>query len=235
VRPRDEIDARLRAEMVELFHRYFEGVQEARFDRDLDEKSAVVGLRDVRGRLAGFSTLLYYGAEIEGEPVRVIYSGDTIVDRSAWSQGALASAWIDSVLAIHEPARHQRLFWLLICSGYRTYRFLPVFFREYYPRHDRAVPTRTQEVMASLARERFGSHYKEAAGVVRFPGAPVLTSRLRGIPPSRLTDPHVAFFARVNPGHERGDELVCLAEIAESNLTAAALRIVRSTGREVHK
>ena len=230
LRLRGEIDAGLRAEMLELFRRHFDGVEPARFDQDLDEKSAVVGLRNDDGRLTGFSTFLYYASEIGGEAVYVVYSGDTIVELAAWNEGALARAWIGAVLALHGE-RPQRLFWLLIASGYRTYRFLPVFFLDFHPRHDRPVPADVREALASLARERCGAAYDEAKGVVRFPDAPSLAGPLRGIPAGRLADPHVAFFARANPGHERGEELVCLTEIAEANLTPAARRVVRSARR----
>jgi hypothetical protein len=40
----------------------------------------------------------------------------------------------------------------------------------------------------------------------------------------------VAFFARRNPGHERGDELVCLARVAPDNLTALGRRLAGRPG-----
>jgi hypothetical protein len=40
-----------------------------------------------------------------------------------------------------------------------------------------------------------------------------------------LCDPHVAFFLNRNPGWRRGDELVCLTEIAFENLTPAGRRM----------
>jgi hypothetical protein len=41
----------------------------------------------------------------------------------------------------------------------------------------------------------------------------------------------VSHFLRCNPGHARGDELACLAEIATDNLTAAGRRILAAIGR----
>ena len=50
--------------------------------------------------------------------------------------------------------------------------------------------------------------------------------------PERLqSDPHVAFFAARNPGHERGDELVCLCELGDDNLTPAGRRMVYGPAR----
>ena len=78
-----------------------------------------------------------------------------------------------------------------------------------------------------LAIERFGNTYDPRAGIVRLSEPQVLARGLRGIPAERLKNPHVAFFARANPGHSRGDELVCLTELADGNLTPAGRRMVR--------
>ena len=39
-----------------------------------------------------------------------------------------------------------------------------------------------------------------------------VVAKLAEIDAGRLRDPHVAFFQKMNPGHLRGDELVCLPE-----------------------
>jgi hypothetical protein len=225
---RPRLSADERRAMYDLFRRHFDGVPFDRFERDLDEKNWVLLLADRGGRLVGFSTLLYRSATIDAEPIRVAYSGDTIVDPSAWAEGALARAWIRALLDLHAPYASERLLWLLISSGYRTYRFLPVFFREFWPRFDAPTPLPVRSAIETLAWAQFGEAFDAASGVVRFAIPAVLRESLRGIPPSRRGDPHVTFFESANPGHECGDELVCLTEIATSNLTPAALRIVRS-------
>ncbi len=178
------------------------------------------------GGLQGFTTMLFYRAEDRGETVNVVYSGDTIVAPEAWGSSVLAPAWIAAVQRLHRQRPAAGLVWLLIASGYRTYRFLPVFCREFFPRHDRTTPPAAAELMTRLASERFGSAYDPDAGIVRFAEPQVLAPELRGIPAERLRNPHVAFFARANPGHDRGDELVCLTELADANLTPAGRRMV---------
>ena len=34
----------------------------------------------------------------------------------------------------------------------------------------------------------------------------------------KLSDPHIRYFAEVNPGHKKGDELICITRLSESNL-----------------
>ena len=117
-------------------------------------------------------------------------------------------------------------YWLLITSGFRTYRLLSTFWQTFYPRFDAATPPDRQRLLDALACERFGDAYDPATGIVRFDRPQVLRPHLAGVPPERLDDPHVAFFARRNPGHARGDELACLCELDDANLTAAGRRMV---------
>ncbi len=225
--PARELDRGERRAMFELFARSFENARRASFEADLEDKDRVLLLEEPGAGLRGFSTLRFYRAADRGETLNVVYSGDTIVDPEAWGSSVLASAWIAAVKRLHRERPAARLVWLLIVSGYRTYRFLPVFWREFFPRHDREAPPEVRGLMERLAGERFGDAYDRQAGIVRLPEPQVLAADLRGIPAERLGNRHVAFFARANPGHEAGDELVCFAELSGDNLTPAGRRMGR--------
>lgn len=212
--------------MLALLRSHFHGVTPERFAADLEEKSWVLLLEDENG-LRGFSTLsIYETMGSQGEPLTVVYSGDTIVEKGAWATAALPKSWIAAVRALRERHPRGRLIWLLLTSGFRTYRFLPVFWRDFWPRHDAPMPAEVRELRDHLARERFGARYD--SGIVRFPEPQVLREGLDEVPEGRLRDPHVAFFLEANPGWMRGDELVCVTELAEGNLTPAGRRMWRS-------
>jgi hypothetical protein len=221
-----ELDARLRERMFDLFRRHFAGVDRCRFEADLAEKSWVLLLEEEGGSLAGFSTLLLERDRWEGEDITVVYSGDTIVDPGAWGTPALPRTWIRSVRTLHALHGTGPLWWLLITSGFRTYRFLPVFWRRFFPRYDGAPDTPLRALAEQLAGRRFGDAYDPRSGIVRFPSPQVLREGLDGIPEGRRADPHVAFFARANPGHPRGDELVSVARLDDDNLTPAGHRML---------
>ena len=120
-----------------------------------------------------------------------------------------------------------RCFWLLLTSGFRTYRFLPVFWREFFPRFDAPTPAGMARLLHELASRQFGSQFDARTGIVRFEHPQRLRPGLKEIPAGRADDPHVAFFLSHNPGHDRGDELVCLTEITVDNLTRAGQRMMR--------
>lgn len=217
----------MRDDMFTLLASHFVGVDRQTFERDLDEKSTAILMVDDVGQLRGFSTMVVYESYAAGRSIWVVYSGDTIVDRASWGTPALARAWVRAVRQL-APADAHEVYWLLLTSGFRTYRFLPVFFRDFYPRHDRATCPE-EALLSTLARERFGSQYDEATGIVRLVKPQVLAPDLIALPSGRLTDPHVAFFLARNGGFVDGDELACLARIDDSNLTPAARRMTRAS------
>jgi hypothetical protein len=222
---RDRLQQSDRAAMFELLATHFDGVERSTFNHDLEEKNWVLLFTD-GGGLKGFTTVLAYEATHLGERISVVYSGDTIMNRDAWSTSALPRSWIAAVCSLRERyLRGSRVYWLLLTSGFRTYRLLPVFFREFYPRYDAATPATMQALVTGLAGERLGSCYDPDRGIVRFAAPQILRGDLRTVAPGRLTDPHVAFFLERNPGWCRGDELVCLTEIAFDNVTPAGRRL----------
>ena len=206
--------------MLALMQENFVGVTAERFRGDLAEKNWVILLEDEVWNLRGFSTLLLYATQVDGVPVRVVYSGDTIVHRDAWGSNALARTWLGAVRAWQSEVP---LYWLLITSGFRTYRFLPVFWKEFWPRHDAPV---LPSLLTAMARERFAHRYDPATSILRFAAPQVLRNGLKEIPPGRLGNPHVNFFARVNTGHARGDELVCLCPLRRANQTTTGRKLV---------
>jgi hypothetical protein len=223
---RDNLRADQRAAMLHLLAAHFCNVSHEQFDADLEEKNWAILLQNDTGRLVGFSTILFYSTVFEGHPIAVVYSGDTIVERSAWGSPILPRTWVNSVWQIHRQAFPVLpLYWLLITSGYRTYRFLPVFWKDFYPRHDAPTPPFQSRLIAHLAQARFGPLYDSSRGIVRL--RQPLQPDLIDIDPGKLTDPHIAFFLERNPGYISGDELVCIAELSPENLTAAGCRMVR--------
>ena len=228
---RAELDIDDRDQMYDVLCRHFSGTERSRFESDLAEKEQVIVLRDREaGLIRGFSTLMRMKAEIDGTEVIAFFSGDTIVDPAYWGDFALSRMWGAAVfgeadrIAAESPAT--RVFWFLICSGYKTWRFLPVFFSEYYPNVEKATPSFHRQLLDALGQQKFGDEYIPGAGIVRFLNATPLRDGVAEITESRLRDPQVAFFVRANPGHADGDELACVAEVSRSNLTRAGRRMV---------
>jgi hypothetical protein len=224
-----------REEMFALMDRYYEQVCRDAFEADLDEKRWVIQIRaEGASALCGFSTQMILSAVVDDRPVKALFSGDTIIDRRFWGHQSLTSVWGNFALSLIDEFAGQELYWFLISGGYKTYRFLPVFFCDYYPRYDVSTPPDAQDVVDAIARHKFPLLYDRASGVVR---AQANQYRLRDgvadVTPARRRDPHVEFFVARNPGYVRGDELCCLAPLTRENFTPAAYRVMGVT--KAHK
>lgn len=223
--PQSALTPRDRSAMFSLLDAHFKGVTPQQFHQDLEAKNWAV-LIEESGELVGFSTLLVYPAQVGDELLTVVCSGDTIVAPAAWGSMAFPRSWIESVYTIRDTHSQGRLIWLLLTSGYRTYRFLPVFWREFYPRAGVQTPPTWRRMLNELATERFGAMFDSDNGIVRFTHPQQLRGELAGIPVGRDSDPDVQFFIRANSGHHDGDELVCIADLDPANLTPAGRRVV---------
>jgi hypothetical protein len=225
--PVHDLSATRRDEMFALFARHYEGVKRRQFAADLAEKQSVIEVVDpVHDTLRGFSTQLVLHVPVHGRTVRALFSGDTIVDREFWGDPALSHVWGHLALSLIDKYGDEPLYWYLISKGYRTYRFLPVFFHEFYPRYDSTTPPEILSVIHGLGRWKFGNDYDAATGIVRPSEACRLRSGLGETTAARLRDPHLRFFFEKNPGHLVGRELCCIAPLSRENFTAAAWRVI---------
>ncbi len=229
VTPVSQVTEAQEQEMLHLMQKYYLDVTPEQFVKDLREKDVVIILRE-SCVVRGFSTWMLFSHYLEGRHVNVIFSGDTIIERSHGHSMALPLAWgrlMFSVLGKHP----QELYWLLISKGYKTYRFLPVFFREFYPSCSKETPPFEQALLCSLALRRFGSRFDSSAGVLRaLDGDQCLRPGVADITEARHKDKHIAFFEKANPGHAKGDELVCVARCHEDNVNPFILRQLRERG-----
>jgi hypothetical protein len=215
-------------ELFDLFRQFYANTDFDRFCADFSGKHWLIRMRD-HGRLAGFSTQ----QQISLGDTRFLYSGDTIVHPDYWNKSHLAGAF--GHLFLHIAAESAApLYWFLISKGYRTYRFLPVFFNRFHPRHD-GSNMEMKSLLDAIAAHKFGDHYNAQNGLIEFgPGKDHLKESLAHIPPHRQADPHVAFFAKANPCHHAGTELACIAPLARDNLTRCGDRVIQSTKVEWH-
>jgi hypothetical protein len=226
--PADKIDQSQFLVMLRIMQTYYLNVTALQFAADLKDKDCVILLHE-KGQIRGFSTWKLTPFEIGDRQVNLIFSGDTIVEAEHWNSMALPIAW--GHLMLETLARHadRDLYWLLTTKGYKTYRFLPVFFREFYPSPGRATPAFEKALLNKYAADKFGHLFNPLTGILSAnDAAQKLVPGVADITDIRRKDPYVAFFERINPGHLRGDELVCLASCRPKNIRPFILRYLQS-------
>lgn len=198
--------------MLSLMLKYYDGVTEEAFLRDLNRKSHVILLRDGPD-IQGFSTLMTVKIVRNGKSLYGIFSGDTVIEKEYWGQRALGRAFLKYLFLRKLRRPFSPLYWLLITKGYKTYLLMANNFSEHYPRYEKAAPAAIRAVIDDFYTMLFPEYYDRTAGLIRLPGE---TCRLRDgavpLPPAD-NNPRVAFFERANPGWREGVELACLARM----------------------
>jgi hypothetical protein len=227
VKPVAELDSVERRQLYELMSGHFANVSEAQFFADLDEKPSVVLVRDApSGRLRGFSTLKLLETSLDGEPLVAVFAGDTVMEPDCWGQYGWVREWGRHAFAMADASGAATVYFLLLTATHRTYRFLPGFFYEYFPRPDRPTPLEIRRRLDALVRLKFPEEYDAQRGVVRLrKTTPVRADRLDPTIADRANDPYVQYFVSANPGFQKGDFLACITELSRANLSPLGRRV----------
>jgi hypothetical protein len=200
--------------MWALFSRYYEGTSEKIFRSDLEKKWLVIMLYEKgTATLKGFSTQALSELTVDGEKMRILYSGDTVIDEAFWGSGTLQIAFSLLMLKLKLKRPWGKLNWFLITKGYKTYLLLSNNFKDFWPRFDQKTPEHVDHILSTYAQLYFGKSYHRAKGLLIFSGEHEHLKK--GVAPIRekdLKNPHIRYFLERNPGWEKGDELVCLGE-----------------------
>lgn len=230
----NELSTIEKEQCFDVLTKHFNGIEKQNFDKDLNEKDYIILLnaQDDQNKtdnpyyIKGFSTVKIIYTTYDQQSYGIVFSGDTIIDQEYWGTTVLPKMWTKLTFKLKSTEPNKKWYWFLISSGYKTYRFLPVFFKTFYPRYDQETPTFIKLLMDQIASDRFGDDYDQSTGVIMFSHS---TERLKEgiaeVTNQRLSNPHIQFFVEQNPGHTLGNELVCMTEIHEDNLTKAGQRM----------
>ncbi|EKY04396.1 hypothetical protein HMPREF9120_02339 [Neisseria sp. oral taxon 020 str. F0370] len=217
------LSAQQTAALYALYGRYYGGTTPELFRRDLGEKDHILLLEDTDGQIRGFTPLKTIPFTDNGRAARAVFSGDTVIDHRYWGEQTLPLAWCALAGRLKAQMPDAPLYWLLIVKGDRTYRYLNVFSKTYYPNRRHPTPPDVQELIDRLAADRFGAHYHAESGLVRYPQS---QGHLKSewLNEKTAAHPEAAYFRRRNPRHAEGEELVCLTLLETDNLRSFALR-----------
>lgn len=223
-------------EMFRLFGEYYANVSEEQFRQDLLQKEHVFVMRDPqKPDIKGFSTIVSVDAPVIGTGrtriARGFFSGDTVIDKEYWGQGALGVAFLKFLFL--QKLRHplRPLYWFLISKGYKTYLLMANNFVTHYPRYEKPTPPEIKALLDSFALQLYPDTYHKDSGLIVHPTDEAkdrLKATIAPICEQLLQEnPRIAFFAERNPDWRRGDELACLGEMTFSMPFVYQLKVLR--------
>jgi hypothetical protein len=209
--------------MYVLYKKYYAGTDCKVFKDDLKSKDFVALGVDSLQKIQGFSTLKIVDALVGGEKIRYIFSGDTIIDSLYWGDQRLVMSICELMGQVKVMKPKTPLYWLLISKGHRTYRYLRVFSRQYFPNRAYDTPDYIKVILNHVASKQFGDEYNPSKGLVEYSNSQV-SLRHEWSNESISDNLEADFFFKKNPNFSHGDELVCITELCKENLHSYALR-----------
>ncbi|WP_298011206.1 hypothetical protein [uncultured Aquabacterium sp.] len=199
-------------QMYDLYAGFYENTSLDVFLNDLSKKSGVILVtRKADDRVVGFSTQTFFDLKVDGRRVRGIFSGDTIVDPAYWGNNALANTFYRRLVIERIKQPFVPFYWFLISKGYKTYLLLTNNFYNYYP-NVRGQDEKYRRITEAYCEQLFPQYFDREKMLLDFGDDYV---RLKGdvadiTPELRATNPHIAFFEKVNPTWRRGTEVPCI-------------------------
>ncbi|OVE75568.1 hypothetical protein BVX97_04060 [bacterium E08(2017)] len=218
IRKPSDISCQDKLKMYQLMGQYYHGVNRTQFDKDLLDKQNVITLHHNRD-ICGFSTQAIWNLTYDDIEFKVVFSGDTIVDRSKRATTGLPFAFARFLFSEYDQNRNKPLYWLLTSKGYKTYHAMTTFFYRYFPSRNGNESEEEMRVLQKIMAQKFNGNLDKTNWVLK---AKADSQRLRichdEFSPCSKRTPGLEFFEKMNPGHQNGDELVCFARFCETNI-----------------
>ncbi|WCL49179.1 hypothetical protein [Leptospira sp. GIMC2001] len=206
--------------MFRLMDDSYFGVQKNIFITDLQSKDKILIIRKL-DKIIGFTTFKFHEIDDLENPeqkLTVCFSGDTVIDPQFRGDLNLPIQW--GIIMLRESlSRNTKIYWLLTTKGIRTYRYLPVFFYNFYP-SPVLMDSKLENLCKHFGKRLFGFDFDDSRGILE---RKTNVQTIRKVEEdlayiNRKKDPFVKYFLTKNPNFSNGDELVCLAEFSMDNI-----------------
>lgn len=212
--------------MYEIFEDTYDYVNFKTFESDLACKDLVLLLRSRDNTVQGFSTIAINPGGIGSKEFSFLFSGDTIISPSYWGSQELVKGFGTALGQIYAGLGRKKLYWFLISKGHRTYLYLPLFFKNFYPSPNFTDPS-LERLVDHCSSQLFSNAWSRPQGTIRF------SSKLGQLKPclaeatwKRSANRYVKFFLERNPDFHDGTELACMAEVNPENILNRGRRFV---------
>lgn len=210
--PIESLNTSTRSAMWTLFSDYYSGLEADSFEADLMAKDQAILLsRD--NQLVGFTSL----GSCKVDTHRIVYSGDVIIAPSARDIGTahFFHQWACAVWENYD-------WWCLLTSGPRTFRIAHTFYKRVTPCEPETDAER--QLRHRFAASIYGDQYDTDSNIVRLKH-PYLIKQ--SAPTERSDYPLAKTFRQLNPGWQKGDELVSLIRLHPDNWKPLAMRMLK--------
>lgn len=210
--------------MFGLMAENYDHVSREMFVNDLSNKHYVGLIKDLDDNIQGFTTYAINPKNSGTSAYNIIFSGDTIIHPQFWGTQIMSKGWSYTIGMMIQSDPGKKWYWYLMSKGHRTYLYLPIFFKEFYPSpHDHTMENCLKQIAHEVSNKLFGNSWKRDLGVIQFEdNHGELNAQMVEATFKKKNSPYISFFLQKNPGFTKGDELVCIVPLYLNNLIRSA-------------
>ncbi|MGM0579956.1 MAG: hypothetical protein ACQETL_04715 [Bacteroidota bacterium] len=223
-----DINFSSRKRMFELMFSCYNKITEDTFNTDLNKKQYVGLIKDQDNMVQGFTTFAINPNSTNESNYNVLFSGDTIIAPEYWGTQVMKYGWCKAVGSIIASDATKPWYWYLLSKGHRTYMFLPLFFKDYFPSIEPSESDdQLKKIASDISLKLYGDCWKEEEGVIRFKESQgELKEELIQASYQKKGSKFVQFFLKKNPAFYKGEELVCIAHLHPENFLRSAKDLI---------
>lgn len=167
------VNQRIVKRLFSLMEIHYDKMTFEQFQKDLLGKDFVGLIKDKQQVVQGFTTFVVNPKGTGTKEYSIVFSGDTIIAKEHWGSQIMMQGWCNTIGRLMSTNPDKKWYWYLLSKGHRTYMYLPLFFRHYYPALE---PLEYYEELAKVANavssKLYGSDWKPKEGVLRFSKKP---------------------------------------------------------------
>lgn len=216
-------------EIWQFYKQFTERTREA-FVAKLRQVPEVFLCRDAQHRLRAFGSFQVVQGTWEGKPYGMLYTHWTGIDPTWRGKRLVQRIGLRYYLRYRLRNPTTPVYWLVCASTYKSYLLLARNFADSWPHRNRAWPARERSLCDQGMRQLGYDTLHPQTGVLHRDGSSRYTDGVVD-DPALLSDPDIAFYAELNPGHRHGDTLPCLARLDARNWLHIGQRAVYSGRR----
>ena len=215
-----DLSSKQKGTMFALMDKYYSNLDEQVFLTDLSEKDVIFLLLNKKEEIVGFTSLKLFTKKVDQKNIVGVFSGDTVIDKKYRGGFELPYAWLSYSLGLNK--NYDLVFWFMLSKGYRTYRLLPRFFKNFYPHYKNKTPLEIKNTIDLFATDLFGKDYDSETNIYKPAKNYNVKLGKKEVNEKVLKNPHLRFFATKNEFFWKGEELVSYCEISKKNLKVYA-------------
>tara|TARA_Y100001954_G_scaffold92887_1_gene101693 strand:+ start:4765 stop:5499 length:735 start_codon:yes stop_codon:yes gene_type:complete len=205
--------------MYSLMQENYDFILLENFKKDLIKKDYIGLLIDNNMTIQGFTTYAFNPNNYSNKKYNILFSGDTVISENFTGTQELTKGWGKTVGFFIKKYPEKKLLWYLMSKGYKTYLYLPFFFKKYYPALEESRnDQRLKKIINEFSNLIYPDCWNEELGIIKFKKRLGQVKEKHILKSIDKKNKHIDFFLEKNPGYINGDELVCMAEVDIDNL-----------------